>query len=317
MSCKTFTLPPIDPEAPLVFIVNGASGRTDADGKRQAIESALEAAGRRAEITMADGKQLARLADEAAGQALRHRTAVVAVGGDGTQSAVAAAAHARGCPMGVVPQGTFNFFARTHGIPTDAAEALAALLSSPVQPVQVGTVNGRVFLVNASVGLYPDILQDRESHKARFGRSQPVALASTVVAMLRGHGQLKLQIQAGQYVRELRTSTLFVGNNRLQLERVGVPQARAVEEGRIAAVVLRPMGTLATMGLLLRGALGTLGDADSVETFDFQRLVVRPWLPYGGRMVKVAYDGEIAWMRGPLVFEVADRPLYLLKPSSA
>lgn len=316
MACKSFTPPAVDPAAPLVFVVNGASGRTDADGKRLAIETALQAAGRRGEILMAGGDELPRIADEAVGRAVREHSAVVAVGGDGTLSAVAAAAHAQGCPMGVVPLGTFNFFARTHGIPTDAAQATAALLEAAVQPVQVGTVNGRVFLVNASVGLYPELLEDRESHKSRFGRNRAVALASTVVSMLREHRQLRLQIQSGQAVRELRTSTLFVGNNRLQLERVGVAEAPAVEEGRIAVVVLKPMGMIATVGLLLRGALGTLGDADQVETFDFQRLVVRPWLPYGRRGIKVAYDGEVAWMRGPLEFQVAEQPLYLLKPAS-
>ena len=68
------------------------------------------------------------VAHEAADQAIATRTAVVAVGGDGTLNTVAQAAHAVGCAMGVVPQGTFNYFARTHGIPTDPAEAARLLL---------------------------------------------------------------------------------------------------------------------------------------------------------------------------------------------
>ncbi len=70
--------------------------------------------------------------------------------------------------MGVLPQGTFNYFVRTHGIPTNAADAAQALLYSVPAPVQVGLINDRVFLVNASLGLYPELLQDREVYKALF-----------------------------------------------------------------------------------------------------------------------------------------------------
>ena len=182
-------------------------------------------------------------------------------------------------------------------------------------PVQVGTVNGHVFLVNASLGLYPALLEDRETYKARFGRSRWVAMGAACMTLLRGHRQLRLLIDEGGVVREVRTPTLFVGNNRLQLEQVGLHlsthPARTLDDGRIAAVMLKPIGTPTMAWLMLRGAMGSLGEADSVESFAFQRMVVQPRL----RKIKVAFDGEIARMRTPLEFRVAAQPLYLLKPS--
>ena len=218
--------------------------------------------------------------------------------------------------MGVVAQGTFNYFARSHGLPTDPAQAIDTLLRCTPVPVQVATVNGELFLVNASLGLYPELLQDREAYKSRFGRSRWVALLSTLATLVHEHRQLGLHIEQGGAVRRLRTPTLFVGNNRLQLEQVGLPQAQALEAGRLAGVVLRPIGTLAMLWLLLRGAFGKLGDADTVESFEFQRIVVRHWHPFGPRRVMVACDGEVSWMRGPLEFKVSPTPLYLLKPSA-
>ena len=307
--------PTLDPAAPLIFIINAASGSSDGDAKRVVIEDALRAAGRQGDVRFVRPDALAQEARAAAATALATRSAVVAVGGDGTINAVAQAAHAAGCAMGVVPLGTFNYVARTHGISTEPAEAAQMLIHAVPVPVQVGTVNGHVFLVNASLGLYPALLEDRETYKARFGRSRWVAMGAACMTLLRGHRQLRLLIDEGGVVREVRTPTLFVGNNRLQLEQVGLDlsahPARVLDDGRIAAVMLKPIGTPTMAWLMLRGAMGSLGEADSVESFAFQRMVVQPRL----RKIKVAFDGEIARMRTPIEFRVAAQPLFLLKPS--
>ena len=306
--------PQIDPDASFTFVVNGASGAAGADAKREVIEAALAAAGRRGEVLMTPAGELAAVARSAAARAKTGRSAIVAVGGDGTINAVAQAAHDEGCALGVVPQGTFNYFARTHDLPLEPNAAVAALLSASPHPVQVGSVNGTVFLVNASLGLYPDLLEDRETYKSRFGRSRLVAFGSGLVTLMREHRQLNLRIDQGGEARTVRTPTLFVGNNRLQLEQVGLHPSGCVDEGRVAAVMLKPIGTASMLWLLLRGAFGSLGDADDIESFAFQHMVVTPARNWGRKGVKVAFDGEVARMRPPLCFEVSPRPLWLLKP---
>jgi diacylglycerol kinase family enzyme len=306
-------VPAIDPAAPLLFVINAASGRHDGDTTGRVIEEALAAAGRSGELLFARPDELARVAQQAAVTAAARRTALVAVGGDGTINAVAQAAHAQGCALGVVPQGTFNYFARTHGIPADAALAVQALLRSTPVPVQVGLINEHVFLVNASLGLYPVLLEDREVAKARFGRSRLVAFGSALVTLLAKHRQLRLRIELGEQAHDVTTPTLFVGNNRLQLEQVGLQEAPALDQGCIAAVMLRPIGSLALFWLLLRGSFGTLGEANTVQSLKFHRMVVKPRHAWGGHRVKVAIDGEVSWMRAPLEFRVSPKPLYLLK----
>ncbi|MCY7306661.1 MAG: diacylglycerol kinase [Rhodoferax sp.] len=314
--------PEIDPASPLQFVINAAAGSSDADAKREIIETALRAAGRRGDMLFSRPAALTFASQHAANRAIATRTAVVAVDGDGTLNTVAQAAHAVGCAMGVVPQGTFNYFARTHGVPADPAEAARLLLGWTPLPVQVAAVNDRVFLVNASLGLYPDLLEDREVHKARFGRSRWVAFWAAGATLLRAQRHLRMHIEQGATVRDVRALTLFVGNNRLQLEQLGVqPQiqpesgpVRAPEDGSITAVMLRPIGTLSMIRLMLHGAMGTLGEAQSVERFEFEHMVVRPTLVHGRRGVKVAFDGEVTRMRAPLDFRVLAKPLYLLMP---
>jgi diacylglycerol kinase family enzyme len=315
--------PFIDPAAPLIFVVNAAAGTQQADAQRGLIEAALKEAGRIGEWVFSQPGSLAMASRQAAFKAAAMHTAVVAVGGDGTVNTVAQAVHAKGCVMGVIPHGTFNYFARTHGITVDKVQAIRTVLGSTVKPVQVATVNKQVFLVNASLGLYPTLLEDREAYKARFGRSRLVALGAACATLLRAHRQLRLHIELGAAVHDVRTTTVFVGNSRLQLAQVGVQTGMQLgastsphDNGRVAAVMLRPMGTLAMAGLMLRGAMGTLGDADSVESFEFEHMVVRPRSVFGRRKVKVAFDGEVRWMRWPIEFEVSPKPLYLLKPDT-
>ena len=304
----------IDPQAPLQFVINAASGQHEPATICQIIEDALRLSGRTGVLLFAHPDQLPTIAQQAATTAFGQGSAVVAVGGDGTINAVAQAAHSRGCALGVLPQGTFNYFARTHGIPSDALQAMQTLLTCAPVPVQVGLINDQVFLVNASLGLYPELLQDREAFKARFGRSRLVAFGSALVSLLGVHRLLKLRIERGTDSRDIRTATLFIGNNRLQLEQVGLAQASALDQGCLAAVMLRPIGVLAMLWLLLRGSFGTLGEADTIESFQFHRMVVRPRIGWDGLRFKVAFDGEVSSMQTPLDFKVSASPLYLIKP---
>lgn len=299
---------------PLFIVFNGGSGHRDTEEEKQTISRVLQEGGRRFEfLHCEDSESIDTLAKRAVDKARADRGVVVAAGGDGTINAVSNAVLGSGCPFGVIPQGTFNYFGRDNAISQDARVAANVLLGGRVTPVQAGKVNGRLFLVNASVGLYPKLLEDREAWKQQFGRSRIVAFVSGMATLLQARGQLDLRIELDGKAVCWRTPTLFVGNNRLQLAQAGIDSehANAVGQGQLAAVAVRPIGTLALFGLLLRGVLGRLGEAENIRSFSFRRLTVTPRRM---KRIKVATDGEIIWMDAPLVFEVASEPLMLLVP---
>lgn len=305
-------------DEPLFVVLNAGSGRNDAVQTAAIIGEELARAGRRFTLMeVRDPRQIGRLAAEAVACAKRDNGIVVAAGGDGTLNAVANAVLDHSLPFAVLPQGTFNYFGRNHAIPAETAEATRMLLSGRIEAVQVGRVNGRVFLVNASLGLYPKLLEDRESYKRQYGRTRLVALFAGIATLLRQHRVRLIRLESEQGERTLRTPTLFVGNNALQLEQIGVPEAVALASGVLVGIALRPVGKLALLGLLLQGAMGKLGDAEHVEPFTFRRLVVNSAHVYSRRRIKVAMDGEISWMKMPLVFEVAAKPLQLIVPASS
>lgn len=304
--------------APLVVVFNPGSGSGDPAAQRGAIRRAGAAAGRVLQLLEVDAENpLPLLAGKALRQALSTGAIVVAAGGDGTLNALAQTVVGSGCAFGVLPLGTFNYFARNHGIPTGLDAALGVLLSETARPVQVGLVNERVFLVNASLGLYPRLLQDREAWKHKLGRSRVVAFGAGLATLLRGHRNLRLDIELDGLRHEIRTPTLFVGNNALQLEQLGChAEARAIDAGRLAGIALRPLSRASLLALTLRGAAGRLAEAAPVENFAFESLEVRPRRAFGAwpRML-VATDGEILRLPMPLRFRVGPDPLWLIRPA--
>jgi len=303
------------PSSPLFVVFNRASGRGDRDELGPAVDATCTAAGRRCELLPVEQPGcLAETAREAVRRARQAGGTVVAAGGDGTINCVAQAVLGSGCHFGVLPRGTFNYFARTHGIPLELDGALRVLLTEDAVAVQVGQINERVFLVNASLGLYSQLLEDREAWKHQFGRSRLVALGAALQTILRGHRSLRMTIELRGESRKVRTPTLFVGNNALQMEQVGVPEARAIDDGGLVGLMLKPVGRWSLLALLARGVLGKLGDADQVQNFSFRRLTVKA-PAFGPRRIKVATDGEVLWMPLPLRFQVAPHPLMLIRPA--
>jgi len=306
----------ISADTPFFIVFNQASGSGDARAAQAEMQELLSAHGRRHEFfVVQDAKQIERCAERAVEAAVREHGAVIAAGGDGTINAVAQATLPTGRPFGILPQGTFNYTTRNHGIPLNCKDATLALLSAEIAPMQVGLVNDRVFLVNASLGLYPELLENREADKKRLGRYRSVAIFSGLKSLLREHRQLALEIERDNDHELVRTPALFVGNNQLQLKRAGLPEAEAVEHRQLAGVVVKPVGTLALLWLALRGALGQLGGAERVRDFSFRSMSVAP-RRHRTRLVKVAMDGEVSWLKPPLVFSVAPKALQLMKPAA-
>ena len=301
--------------APLFIVLNPGSGAGDKDEAAAQISRVLTEAGRPHTLLRVDRRHgVQALAARAAAQAQREHGIVVAAGGDGTLNTVARAAHAAGRPFGVIPQGTFNYFAREHGIPTEARDAAAALLRAQPQPVQVGEVNGQLFLVNASLGLYPQSLQDREALKERWGRHRLVALGAALRTLLRGMRPLRVRLRHDGEEEALRLATVFVGNNRLQLQQLGLAEAEAVDDGRLAAVLLRPLPRRSMLWLLIRGAFRALADASGVRHLAFDELTVEPPAGAAPRRWRLSTDGELQWVTTPIQFRAAARPLWLMLP---
>lgn len=296
------------------IVMNQGSGATSAEDKRGAIESALQQAGQAYRFMPVGAGGILVTCQLAAQWAAASGGVLVAAGGDGTLNCAAQAALQHGCPLGIIPQGTFNLFAREHGIPLDTGEAVQALLNGVREDVQVGMVNQRVFLANAAVGLYPKLLEDRETMKEQVGRRRPwVAIVAGLKTLFEWRWQMRLDLEMDGRIRRIRTPSLFVANTQLQPRRLGFDEALVsqVGGGRLVALVAHPLDAWAKLKLAGRAIVGRLGDAREVDCHALRSLDLGM---RSVRKVKVATDGEVQWMQLPLRFAVSPRPLCCLLP---
>jgi diacylglycerol kinase family enzyme len=303
-------------DTPFYIVLNTRSGTGKAGAIQAEMREVLQGARQAHEfILIEEPSDTPHVAERVARIAAQNDGAIIVGGGDGTINSVAHASLATHRPFGVIPQGTFNYLSRAYGIPSDPIEATRALLDARLRPIQVGALNDRIFLVNASLGLHPHLLEERESYTHQYGRKRVVALWAGLSTLMRGYRQLTIEIEHDADREVVRTPTLFVGNNPLQLERVGLPEAEVVQQDRLAAVIVRPVGVAALLWLALRGALGQLGEDHNVRNFSFRRLSVQHIRGQPGRRIKVSTDGEILWMEPPLQFSVAPQRLMLMVPA--
>lgn len=303
---------------PFFVTINTSSGAGGA--RRQAILSEhFRQAGVDAQIIPIDGRHAVRATlARAVEQAQKADGALIVAGGDGTINSALPYLLESDVPLGILPSGTFNYVAREFGIPLDLQKAVEILATGRLTDVPVGQVNGRPFLVNASLGLYPRLLEDRENFKRKYGRNRAFALAAAAGSLITRHARsFSLEVKRAREQgplgapHQLEIATLFIGNSALQLERVGID----AETDVMTAVALRTPSALRLVELGMRAALGKLGEAKDVLSFSFERLIAQEWVP-GGKQVKIALDGEVTRMAGPLIFERAPKKLHLIVPSA-
>lgn len=297
---------------PVTVVMNAASGSNDKQNARTRIENALKNSGRSFRILMPDAPgELTKLARRVSDEASHDPQIVVAAGGDGTINTLANVLVHTNVPLGVIPLGTFNYFARHLGISLDTDEAVAQLLDGRLRQVSVAHVNGRVFLINASLGLYRRLQEEREQHKRRFGRNKVVAVISSIASLLRHQRTYQVQLELDDQPLSLRTQMIFFGMNPLQLEKLELPVADCAARGLLAILVLRPMGRWELLGFALRGALQGLGDAENLISYCASRVTVSM---RGSRFIKISMDGETIECIQPLRFEALRDALTVVVP---
>lgn len=273
----------------------------------QALSAAMAVFGPRAELRAFSGDP----AQEAA-RALRDGFAIiVAAGGDGTAAGVAHALAGTGAALAVLPLGTFNYFARGLGMPEDPAAAARAILDGASHFIAVGTLNGRVFLNNVAIGLYPAILEEREATYARFGRSRLLAHLASLRTLLRFQRAYRMELTQDQTRQRIRTPMVFVARSAYQLDQFGLDGAEAISQDRFALFLAPQQGRLGFLRLAWRLVRRRVDHRRDVVVSAPQRIGIAV---SGRRRLSVALDGEKLKMRLPLRIELAHDQLHVILP---
>ncbi len=294
----------------LTVLINPGGGSAG-DDAIQRVTDALANSGVDAAIEQVDGPDLDARATELAN---RGATTIVACGGDGTLSAVGGALAGTRTALGILPLGTLNHLARDLGISFDLDEAAATLAAGHRQQIDVAEINGRIFVNNSAIGLYPLMVADREGQQERLGRSKKVAmLIAGVRTLFRFHHyRLSLTINDSE-TATLDTPLLFVGNN---LYRTTMPRAGCrdrLDDGKLSVVITRKSSRAAMLRGMLLSLIGRASSKQLIELDDVTRLRV------AGRRseITVSADGETLHLPLPLDYRIRPKALWVIGPGDA
>ena len=290
---------------PLIINARAGPGRDTAE--LQKIKEHVRAAGAEPRVHLPRGGELSELLKNIA----REKPARIIVGGgDGTMSATASVIADTGIALGVLPLGTLNHFAKDLRIPLDPAEAARIAIQGKVAPIDVGEVNGRAFLNNASIGLYPAMVRQRENQRRRLGRSKWHAMFWAALTVLRAHPFLHLRLLFDGIEHRRRTPFVFIGNNVYSMQGFDIGARERLDCGVLSLYLTQRRGRLSFVTLALRALLGRLHQGSDFEAGTTRELRIDS----RHRRLLVAIDGEIEPMDLPLEFRIRPGALRVALP---
>jgi len=296
--------------AAIPVIVNAAAGEGHRSLDVAALEQVFRDTGSRARVLPArSGSELRELALRTAKE---NPPVIIAGGGDGTLNCVASVLVDTDINLGILPLGTLNHFAKDLGIPLELEAAAGVIAAGHVQRVDVGEVNGKIFLNNSSLGLYPHIVRNRELLRQRTGTGKWPALLWATWTMMRHSPFLNVRVRFEDEERDYRAPAVFIGNNVYVAEGFSIGRREHLDQGVLSLYVTTLRGRRALLGLAVRALFGLLQQARDFEARTAQTIAVETRRGH----VQVATDGEVLVLESPLHYRIRAGALRVIVPDS-
>jgi len=281
---------------PVIVNKNGGTASKLRDKLAPTLRAAFEAAGVGAVVKPLDGNALAKAIKTAA-----KKGRVVVAGGDGTVSSAAQQLAGSDTELALLPLGTLNHLARDLGLPTDLEEAAKVAATGKVTAIDVAEVNGHVFVNNASIGLYPTMVREREGLQDDKGWPKWLSALPAAYAALERLPHHRLRIDLGQGERSIVTPLLFVGNNVYSLDRNEIGRRASLTDGTLSVYAVAQRSRVALLWFAARALVGrahreldftTLGECETLKVWST------------GDSIEIALDGEVQRIDSPLEFRI-------------
>jgi YegS/Rv2252/BmrU family lipid kinase len=292
----------------VVVLINRGGGAASADPQiAEKVAASLRSAGIDAGIELIEGGDYAVRCKAIAE---RGDPLLIVGGGDGTIAAAASALAETQTRLGILPLGTLNHFARDLGIPFDLEDAAKIIAAGNERRVDVGEMNGRLFINNSAIGLYPLMVVDRDLQRKRLGRSKRLAMLVASVRTLVRFNHQRLTLTVNDQKARVDTPLLFVGNNDYRMDLAAPGHRESLEDGQLCVMVMRKKTRRGLIAASIRGLFGRSRPDDMVRIDGVERLRVDS---HRGHLA-VSLDGEIARVETPLDYRIRRRALRVIAP---
>ena len=124
---------------------------------------------------------------------------------------------------------------------------MRAIAAGQTRAVDVGEVNGRVFINNSSVGIYPYMVVDRDRRQSAGGLGKWPAMTLALVRMLWRFPRRRLSVRTEGWAEPHRTPCLFVGNNEYGIELLTLGKRGRLDGGRLWLFVAKQRSAAALL----------------------------------------------------------------------
>ena len=296
----------------VAVLINVSSGKDDggSDSLRKALGAAFSQHGIIADLEFLSGPQLHVGTERALRKATEGKLdAIVVSGGDGTIRSVASTLVDTGVPLGIIPSGTFNHFAKDLKIPLSIDAAVALIASGELLSIDVGDVNGEIFINNSSIGIYPYLVIDRERRR-KNGLPKWFAMAWALLRAFRHFPLRRLSIRAEDWTETVRSPCVFVGNNEYRLTGPSVGTREKLDSGQLCLLVAKHQNMVGLFLLAGRSVVGLLNQTQDLRVVTLTSVDISS----RHRKLLVAFDGEVETIQSPLHYKIRPKALRVFAP---
>jgi len=303
-----------NPRLRVAALLNASAGAIERQGAgtlRDILASAFEKHGIVAVLEFLPGSELRSAAERARQQVIdRKLDAIVVGGGDGSVRTVASVLAGSDIPLGIIPLGTLNHFARDLRVSFIVERAVAIIAAGEERAVDVGEVNDVIFVNNSSIGFYPYLVLERERRRRRKRLSKWIAMMFAMPRVLRNLPLFRLTIVVEGNVEPCRSPCVLVGNNEYLTTLPAFGTRERLDTGELCLYVAKTQSRLSMFWLACRCILGLVRQQRDLRIFKGTTADISA---RRSRLL-VAFDGEVATMRSPLHFKIRPRALRVFVP---
>ncbi|QPC44231.1 hypothetical protein HW532_16920 [Kaustia mangrovi] len=295
-------------------LVNDSAGTVLTMGQetvRAVLQSGFAEAGRETEIRFEPADRLDRLLADAARKGMEGP--LIVGGGDGTASLAARRLAGTEVTLGLLPLGTMNLLARALGTPLDLGQAAAALGRGRPADIDLGEVNGRLFVHHVSLGLHPRMIMLRNASGYRTRLQKVWASARSWARVVNRPPFFWIGAEVSGRTIRARTPSVIVTNNRLSRELGSLPLPERLDGGMVEVHIAKAQRRIEMVTLSLAAFMGRWDDEALFTSLMTERCRIEMRRP----RVRASLDGELVRLDAPLDVSIRPRALSVLMPGTA
>jgi diacylglycerol kinase family enzyme len=295
------------------LILNKNAGMTKTDNKEyspEAIKELFAESDVECKIYLLSDKNITEILNEC----FREKTdTIVAGGGDGTISLVASFLAGHHTPLGILPLGTLNHFAKDNKIPLNIEEAVGVIVKQNIKELDVGSVNGKMFINNSSIGIYPKVVEHRDLQIEQLGGNKWISMIKAYVNVVKKFSSFKVDIHSNGEMMKVQTPFVFVGNNEYHMDLFNLGKRKKLDEGLLELYFPNTTGWFPMLRFVFSALFNKLNQARDFSVLKTKKITIA--LKRKRRKeIEVSLDGEVVHLEPPLLYEIHPKALKVIVP---